>query len=60
MKDVKKLLAETMAGIHARRLDPKIGSVLGYLGTALLKAMEATDLERRVATLEKHGPKKPR
>jgi hypothetical protein len=57
-EDVKNMLAETMAGIHARRLDPKIGSVLGYLGTALLKAMEATDLEKRIATLEQHGPEK--
>ena len=57
-EDRKNMLAETMAGIHARRLDPKIGSVLGYLGTALLKAMEATDLEKRIATLEQHGPEK--
>ena len=33
-EDVKNLLAETMAGIHARRLDPKIGNVMAYLGTA--------------------------
>jgi len=38
---------------------PKIGSVLGYLGTALLKAMEGIDLEKRIATLEQHGPQKP-
>ena len=59
VEDVKNLLAETMAGIHARRLDPRIGSVLGYLGTALLKAMEATDLEKRIAILEQHGLQKP-
>jgi hypothetical protein len=59
VEDVKNLLAETMACIYARRLDPKIGSVLGYLGAALLKAMEATDLEKRIVTLEQHGPQKP-
>jgi hypothetical protein len=47
------LLAETMAGIHARRLDPKIGNVMAYLGTALLNALETAELERRIAALEK-------
>ena len=50
---VTKLLAETMAGIHARRLDPKIVNVMAYLGTALLNALETAELERRIAALEK-------
>ena len=50
---VTNLLAETMAGIHARRLDPKIGSVMAYLGTALLNALETAELERRITALEK-------
>jgi hypothetical protein len=50
---VTNLLAETMAGIHARRLDPKIGNVMAYLGTALLNAFETAELERRIADLEK-------
>ena len=52
-EDVKNLLAETMAGIHARRLDPKIGNVMAYLGTALLNALETAELEQRIAALEK-------
>jgi len=51
--DVKNLLAETMAGIHGRRVDPKIGNVMAYLGTALLNALETAELERRIAALEK-------
>jgi hypothetical protein len=39
-EDVKNLLAETMAGIHARRVDPKIGNVM---------------LERRITVLEKRS-----
>jgi len=50
---VTNLLAETMAGIHARRLDPKIGNVMAYLGTALLNALETAELERRITALEK-------
>ena len=36
-KEVKDLLAEAMAGVHAGRLEPRMGSVIAYLGTALLK-----------------------
>jgi general stress protein YciG len=56
--DVKNLLAEAMAEIRAGRMDPKLGSTLGYLGTSLLKAIETSDLEARLEKLE-HGLKKP-
>ena len=51
--DVRNRLAETMAGVHARRLDPKVGNVLASLGKALLEAIEVADLEGRVKALEK-------
>src|SRR5215472_15279604 len=38
--DVKNLLAEAMAEIRAGKMDPKLGTTLGYLGTSLLKAIE--------------------
>ena len=44
--DVQKILAEAMVDICGRRMDPKIGTTLGYLGAALLKAMELHQLER--------------
>ena len=47
-KEVKDLLAEAMAGIHAGRLEPRMGSVIAYLGTALLKAIETTDHQERI------------
>ena len=50
--DVKRMLAETMADIRARRMDPKLGSTLGYLGTALLRAFEVADFEQRLERLE--------
>ena len=45
------MLAETMADVRAGRMDPKLGSTLGYLGTALLRAFEA---RRVVAKVEFH------
>jgi len=42
-----------MAGVHARRLDSKVGNVLASLGKALLEAIEVADLEGRVKALEK-------
>jgi len=50
--DVKRMLAETMAEIRAGRMDPKLGSTLGYLGTALLRAFEVADFEQRLERLE--------
>jgi len=46
--DVKRMLAETMADIRAERMDPKLGSTIGYLGMALLRAFEVADLEQRL------------
>jgi hypothetical protein len=56
-KEVKNLLAEAMAGIHAGRLEPKIASVTAYVATALLKALETTDLQGRIEALEQSNQK---
>ena len=56
-KEVKDLLAEAMAGIHAGRLEPRMGSVIAYLGTALLKAIETTDHQERIEALEESDKK---
>ena len=53
--DVKRMLAETMAEIRAGRMDPKLGSTLGYLGTALLRAFEVADFEQRLERLEQRN-----
>jgi general stress protein YciG len=50
--DVKRMLAETMADVRAEKMDPKLGTTLGYLGTALLRAFEVADFEERVEKLE--------
>ena len=50
--DVKRMLAETMADIRAGRIDPKLESILGYVGMSLLRAFELADFEQRLERLE--------
>lgn len=50
--DVTAILADAMAEIRAGKMDPKLGTTLGYLGTSLLKAIEMSDLEQRLTALE--------
>ena len=57
-RDVKNLLAETMAEIRAGKMDPRLGTTLGYLGTSLLKEIETSDIEERLEKLE-NGHKNP-
>jgi hypothetical protein len=46
------MLAEVMADIIAGKMEPKLGTTLGYLGMSLLKAIETSDLEERLERLE--------
>jgi hypothetical protein len=46
--DVKDLLVEAMAAIRTGKMNPKLGTTLGYLGSSLLKAFEVADLEQRL------------
>jgi hypothetical protein len=39
--DVRRVLAEVMAETRARKMDPKLGSTLASMATALLRAYEA-------------------
>lgn len=50
--DVKTMLAEVTAGILAGRLNPRIGTTVGYLSIPLLKAIEASSFEDRLRKLE--------
>ena len=52
-EDVQQILAAAMVEVKQGRLDPKIGTTLGYLGSALLKSIEARDFEQRIEQLEK-------
>jgi hypothetical protein len=43
--DVKRMLAEAMADTRAGKIDPKLGSTLGYLGMSLLRVFEVAELD---------------
>lgn len=53
-RDVRALLAEAMAEVRNRRLDPRIGSTMAYVAGALLRALEIEELESRIAELERN------
>ena len=42
-----------MVGVQSGQLNPKIGSVIAYMGSALLKAIETTEMEERLQALER-------
>jgi hypothetical protein len=50
--DVRDALANTMAQVHARKMDTKTANALAYVATSLLRAMEVADLETRLVAIE--------
>jgi hypothetical protein len=52
VQDVVLLLAETINQVRRGELDARAANNIGYLSTVLLKALDATNLERRIAGLE--------
>jgi hypothetical protein len=50
--DLCDLLAESIIEIRSGRLDPKIANALGYLGTSYLRALEVSDIQKRLNALE--------
>lgn len=51
--DVKRLLRWLILSIRNRTLDPKVAAIMGQLGAFMLKAVETTDLDARLAVIEK-------
>src|SRR3974390_2111069 len=50
--DVRDALANAMSEVYARQMDAKTANALAYLGTSLLRGIEVSDLESRLAALE--------
>jgi hypothetical protein len=50
--DVKEALANTMVQVHARMMDTRTANALAYLASSLLRAIEVSDFESRLAALE--------
>ena len=51
-KEVAVFLAETINQVRKGQLSPKIASTAGYLAGLLMKALETSDLEERLARVE--------
>ena len=50
--DLRELLAESIIEIRAGKLDSRIANALGYLGASYLRALEVSDIEKRLDALE--------
>ena len=46
------MLGEFISDVRSRRIYPKVAGTLGYLANVLLKSIEASDVETRLAALE--------
>jgi hypothetical protein len=50
--DVIALLGRTVNQVRRGQIDPKVANAIGYLTATLLRALEQSDIEKRVAELE--------
>jgi hypothetical protein len=51
--DVRRYLAHLIKAIEADEIEPAKGGRLAYISSILIRAIEGTDIEKRVAELEK-------
>ena len=51
--EVVQLLEETINGVRDGSIPPKVASTIGYLAGYLLKAIEASDLNKRLEVIER-------
>jgi len=51
-EDVRRYLANLILKTERKEIEPELSSKLGYLINILLRAVEASDVEQRIITLE--------
>ena len=51
-EEVKAFLSQSMADVRTGKLDPGRASALTYMASVLLKAIDGTDIHRRLCRLE--------
>ncbi len=51
-QEVRVALGGFISDVRGRRLDPKVAGTLGYLSNVLLKSIEVSDIETRLAAIE--------
>ncbi len=52
VQDVVALLADTINQVRKGQIDPRISNAVGYLAAIMLKAMEQSDIDKRLAAME--------
>jgi len=57
--DVCRVLATSVTELRSGVLDPRMATAIGYLATALLKALESADFEKRLSKLESRAAQVP-
>ena len=50
--DLRDLLAQSIVEIRAGTLNPKLANSISYLGVGFLRALDVSDVERRLDALE--------
>lgn len=59
LEDVRRYLAHLIRSIESKEIDPGVGGKLAYISSILIRAIEGSELEKRVVDLEKSiGAKK--
>ena len=53
---VRDTVARLIADVHSGKLHPRVAASFSPLLSLQLRAIETTDLEQRIARLEKHFP----
>ena len=57
-EEIKNLLAQAMADVRAKKLEPRAATALTYMSRVLLEAIAATDLQSQVERLEQQLQRK--
>ena len=52
VREVTGLLGETINQVRAGRLDSRVANTVGYLATAMLKALQQGEIEERLRAIE--------
>lgn len=51
-EDVKNVLAQSIADVRAKNLDPRTATSITYMCRVLLEALETTDLHKQIDRLQ--------
>lgn len=57
LEDVRRFLASLIRRMESDEIDPTKGGRLAYISSILIRAIEGSDIEKRVAELEKQVSK---